>query len=318
MGAFGESVAGLPSMLRKLSVQNRSPAELRRLAAERREQASSQTGKIKRLLLEEARLLDFQAESRIWIAERRSVSYELAAFFAKVSSRMELAPADERSLLTGAMPPRHAQKGELLIEQEEETSSLVILCSGMARAVRTLLDGRQQIVAVFVAGDTLNATDLPFRQARNSISALTPAICLSIPLRHLDTLLTGHPAIARALWLDAAAQSAIQQEWMVGLGRHQAQARLAHFICEVSCRLQFSGSSADDSFEFPLTQRELGDTLGLSPVHVNRTLQLLRGQGLIELSHQKLTIRNKSGLYELAEFDPRYLGGSRFADRGAT
>jgi CRP-like cAMP-binding protein len=246
------------------------------------------------------------------------MSYDLAAFFTKLSSRMALNPAAEKSLLAGAMPPRSAQKDECLIEQDEETASLIVLCSGMARAVRTLSDGRQQIVAVFVAGDTLNATDIPFLHARNSVSALTSAICLSIPLRHLDNLLRDHPAIARALWLETAARSAIQQEWMVWLGRRTAQARLAHFLCEVSYRLQLSGLTSGDGFEFPLTQRELGDALGLSPVHVNRTLQLLRSQGLIELSHQRLTIRDKKGLYEVAEFDPRYLDGLRLAKCGAT
>jgi CRP-like cAMP-binding protein len=219
--------------------------------------------------------------------------------------------------LAGASPPRHAHKDESLIEQGEETSSLLLLCNGMARAVRTLVDGRQQIVAVFVAGDALNAGDLPFPHARNSISALTPATCLSIPLKHLSHVMADHSAIARALWLETAAQSAIQQEWMVGLGRHTAHTRLAHFLCEISYRLQLSGPGTRDAFEFPLTQRELADTLGLSPVHVNRTLQLLRSQGLIELSHQRLTIRNRVGLYEAAEFEPRYLDGLKLSGQGA-
>jgi CRP-like cAMP-binding protein len=121
--------------------------------------------------------------------------------------------------------------------------------------------------------------------------------------------MASRPAIARALWLETAAQAAIQQEWMVWLGRHMAQTRLAHFLCEVSYRLQLCEANTRDAIEFPLTQRELADTLGLSAVHVNRTLQVLRSQGLIELSRQRPTIRNKAGLYEAAEFDPRYLDG---------
>jgi CRP-like cAMP-binding protein len=305
-------------MLRQLSIQNRSPEELRRLAADRRQLAASRTGKVKALLLKEARLLEFYAESRTWVEDRRSVSYDLSGFITKSLSRMGLELSEQRALLAGAAPPRHAQKGESLIEQGEETSSLLLLCNGMARAVRTLVDGRQQIVAVFVAGDALNAGDLPFSYARNSISALTPAICLSVPLKHLDHAMAEHPAIARALWLQTAAQSAIQQEWMVGLGRHMAHTRLAHFLCEVSYRLQLSRPGARDAFEFPLTQRELADTLGLSPVHVNRTLQFLRNKGLIELSRQRLTIRNRAGLYEVAEFEPRYLDGLKLTDQGAT
>jgi CRP-like cAMP-binding protein len=246
------------------------------------------------------------------------VSNDLSGLIARSLSRIGLNLADQRALLAGASQPRHAQKDETLIEQSEEISSLLFLCNGMARAVRTLVDGRQQIVAVFVAGDTLNAGDLPFPQARNSISALTPAICLSIPMKHLNHVMAGHPAIARALWLETAAQAAIQQEWMVWLGRHMAHTRLAHFLCEVSYRLQLNGPEARDAFEFPLTQRELADTLGLSPVHVNRMLQLLRSRGLIEFSRQKLMIRNRAGLYEVAEFEPRYLDALKLVGQGVT
>ena len=255
---------------------------------------------------------------RTWVADRRAVANDWSGLTTRSFWRAGLPLPDQRALLAAASPPRQARKDESLIEQGEQTSSLLLLCSGMARAVRTLVDGRQQIVAVFVAGDTLNVSDLPFTHARNSISALTPAMSLSIPLKHLNQLMADRPAIARALWLETAAQAAIQQEWMVWLGRHMAHTRLAHFLCEVSYRLQLSGPGTRDAFEFPLTQRELADTLGLSPVHVNRVLQLLRSQGLIELSRQRLTIWNRAGLYEVAEFEPRYLDAFQLTDPGAT
>ena len=316
-------------MLRRLSIHNRSAGELRQLAMERREQAATKTGNIRALLLKEAQLLEFQVELRNW-AERPnietqpesprdlrpaglpSIPYELATLVAKLSSRLGLAAADQQAFLAAGTLPRFVQKDECLIEQGEEVAELVILCNGMTHTVRTLSDGRQQIVAVSVAGDMLNAGGLHFRRAHNSTFALTPAICMSIPLRQVEALTNTRPAIARALWLETAAQAAIQQEWMVWLGRRAAQTRLAHFLCEISYRLQLCRSGLGDVFELPLTQRELADLLGLSSVHVNRTLQNLRSRGLIELSHQRLTVRNRAGLYEMAEFDPRYLDGSRF------
>ena len=104
----------------------------------------------------------------------------------------------------------------------------------------------------------------------------------------------------------------------MGLGRRTAQMRLAHFLCEVSYRLQLRGRNDLDAFEFPLTQSELADILGLSTVHVNRVLQALRSRGLIELSRNLLVIRNRTGLYEIAEFDPGYLQGMQLSDRGVT
>jgi CRP-like cAMP-binding protein len=320
-------------MLRQLSIHSRSAGELRQLAVERREQAATKTGSIRALLLKEAQLLEFQVELRNWAdranietradgrrdfrpASLPSVPYELAPLVAKMSSRLGLAATDQQAFLAAASLPRFVQKGQSLIEQGEDVAELVVLCSGMTQTVRTLSDGRQQIVAVSVAGDMLNAGGLLFQQAHNSTLALTPAICLSMPFRLVEALTKTRPAIARALWLETAAQAAIQQEWMVWLGRRAAQTRLAHFLCEISYRLQPTRSGPRDEFEFPLTQRDLADLLGLSSVHVNRTLQVLRSQGIIELSHQRLTVRNRAGLYEMAEFDPRYLDGLRpFAPR---
>jgi CRP-like cAMP-binding protein len=316
-------------MLHQLTIQNRSPAELRQLARERRQLATSRTGSIKALLLKEAKLLEFQAEVKRWVEQqerasqrhldgnRRSMPNDLAPFLTKLASRMALSQADRQALLAVASAPKYIRKDECLIEQGGASTALFILCSGMAHAVRSLSDGKQQIVAVFVAGDTLNAGDLSFRQTRTSICALTPVICLSVPFKQLDQLMLSRPAIARALWLETAVQAAIQQEWMVWQGRRMAQTRLAHFLCEVSYRLELCWGSPRQAFEFPLTQHELGDTLALSAVHINRTLQMLRSQGLIELSHQRLTILDKAGLYEAGEFDPQYLDGLKHIDPGA-
>jgi CRP-like cAMP-binding protein len=155
-----------------------------------------------------------------------------------------------------------------------------------------------------------------FGRSLTSVCALTEAIVLPIPLPELYQLIVDHPAVGRALWLETATQAAIQQEWMVGLGRRTAQKRLAHFLCEVTFRLQLSDRNELEAFEFPLTQSELGDVLGLSTVHVNRVLQALRSHGLIELSRNRLMIRNKAGLYEIAEFDSRYLQSVQLSDRG--
>ena len=238
------------------------------------------------------------------------------ALVSKLARRFALSPSDQQALLAATSTPRHAVKGDYLIREDWETTSLVILCRGMARAVRSLPDGSQQIVALFVAGDMLNPGELFFPRSRTSISALTSAISLSIPFEQLGRLIASRPTIARALWQETAAQAAIQQEWMVWLGRRTAQARLAHFLCEVSYRLHIDGHDCN-AFDLPLTQQELADILGLSVVHVNRVLQVLRSQDLIELRSNRLTIRDKVGLYEIAEFDPKYLSGLEPLDTGA-
>lgn len=82
---------------------------------------------------------------------------------------------------------------------------------------------------------------------------------------------------------------------------------MAHIFCELLLRLQIVGCAAEDKFEFPLTQEELGDTLGVSTVHVNRVLQELRANGLITPKNNTLTVHDVAGLHEFSEFNPNYL-----------
>lgn len=224
--------------------------------------------------------------------------------------------ADQHALSKVTSALQHAGKGQCLIEGGVPFSSLIVLCSGMARKVRTFPDGIEQIVAVFVEGDPLNAGEIVFRQSRNSVFAMTAATYVSVPAGKLDDIIASRPAIARALWLETAAQAAIQQEWMIWLGRQTAQARLAHFLCELSHRSQRRGRDLNAAVEFPLTQSDLADALGLSTVHVNRSLQLLRSQGLIELNRNRLTILNRRGIYAVAQFDSQYLDGEKPSDSG--
>src|SRR4029079_14753726 len=148
--------------------------------------------------------------------------------------------------------------------------------------------------------------DLALGRSRISIRTLTPALVLAIPLTELDALMETRPAVARGLWRETAFQASIQREWLAWLGRKSAEARLSHFLCEVAYRLK-TGEDDCDVFDLPLTQHELADVLGVSVVHVNRVLQQLRKKNLIDLQRSRLTIRNREGLYAVAEFDPAYL-----------
>jgi CRP-like cAMP-binding protein len=309
-------------MLHRLTIQGRTIGELRQLAAERRMMAGSKEGHLRILLLNEATLLEFYADLRIWM-ERASVpsaeggaqmapqlpsqstAVNLSPLLTALARRMTLSVADQQALLAIAQA-RNCTKGETIVEEGAESAPLLLLCSGAARAVRTLEDGSQQIVAIFLPGDPLNPGDFVLGRCRNSISTFSPGLVLSIPGAELYPLLEQRPTIMRALWRETAWKAAIQREWLIWLGRKPAEARLAHLLCEIACR-SLAGRRGPDEFEFPLTQRELGDILGLSTVHVNRVLQQLRSRKLVDLNRGRLTIFDREGLYEAAEFDSAYL-----------
>jgi CRP-like cAMP-binding protein len=290
--------------------------ELRQLASDRRQQASTKVGRIRDLLLNEAKLLDYQAELRAWVGHpdrqvegprvRHRAPHD-ARLLPGCSLPMILPLIEREALFSEASTLKYAEKDMMLAQQDAAALDLIILCSGMAKAARTLEDGTQQITSVFVAGDTVNAADMAVGLARAAIQALSPVIYLSIGRKRLDDLMLAYPTIARAIWQETAAHAAIQQEWAISLGRRMAQQRLAHFLCEISFRLGQSEGSEAAHVDFLLTQRDLADVLGLSIVHVNRSLQKMRHSGLIELRRKKLTIKDKDCLYRLGNFDPGYL-----------
>jgi CRP-like cAMP-binding protein len=119
------------------------------------------------------------------------------------------------------------------------------------------------------------------------------------------------------LWRDTLIDAAVFREWMIGIGRRSAYTRIAHVLCEVFVRLKAVGLANGYECEWPITQAEIGDALGLSTVHVNRSLQELRGDGLIQLGGGVLRILDWNGLKEAGEFDPTYLHMTEEAESAA-
>lgn len=316
----GSGIFRAPGMLHRLTLKGRSYEELRQLAAERRTLATSEEGHLRALLLNEAALLDFYAELRAWMERTPpseggaqfaaatlapSGAFDLSPLLGTLGRRMGLSIADQQALLS-IVHVRNVVKDEMIIEEGAGPVPLLLLCSGVARATRTLEDGGQQIVALCLPGDPLNPGDFILGRSGISISTFSPALVLSVSAAELLPILEQRPAIVRGLWRETAWRASVQREWLIWLGRKPAEARLAHLLCEIACRSVSSRRETDD-VEFPLTQRELGDVLGLSTVHVNRVLQQLRNSKLVDFSRGRLVIRDRAGLYQAAEFDPAYL-----------
>ena len=116
-----------------------------------------------------------------------------------------------------------------------------------------------------------------------------------------------HPRVTQALLWEQLVTVAIQRQWTLCLGRLSAFERVAHLLCELFLRLRGVGLAANGACELPVTQIDLSDATGLTPVHVNRTLQELRGAGLVRLGDKKLVIPDLRALQDAAQFNPNYL-----------
>lgn len=140
----------------------------------------------------------------------------------------------------------------------------------------------------------------------HSIATLTDASVVDVPPETIEKLVA-NPRINRALWWMTLVDEGTLREWLVNMGQRDAAAQMAHLFCELHMRMDSVGLAEGNSFYFPLVQEELADVLGLTAVHVNRTLMKLREKGMVTLEAKRLTIIDPNALRKFADFDPNYL-----------
>jgi CRP-like cAMP-binding protein len=194
-----------------------------------------------------------------------------------------------------------------LVSDGDHPTDCKLILSGFACTYKLLPDGRRQIMSFQIPGDICDLQGFFLGEMDHAIGTLTRGRVAIIPHEVLLDLTETYPRIARALSQSMLIDAAIFREWMVGLGRRSAYARIAHLLCEMGQRLQVVGLNQDGSYDLPVTQTELADALGLTVVHVNRTLQQLRRQGLITLRGGTVTLSDPEGLTRAGEFNPGYL-----------
>lgn len=202
--------------------------------------------------------------------------------------------------------------GQDLIREGERPEQISLIVSGMACRYKLLADGRRQILALLIPGDLCEVEFGRFSWPDHSIALLGDALISSVSFAQLAGLRVQYPRFDRALSLSELIETATLREWLLNLGQRNAMQRIGHLFCELRVRLRAIGHLHDDgSFDLPINQAVLADITGLTTVHVNRTLQRLRAEGLIELKQRRLVIRQPEKLVELCGFDDNYLRVAR-------
>jgi len=203
---------------------------------------------------------------------------------------------------------RKFRVNETLVDQQSNPNTVCLMLTGVAYRYRFLSDGRRQIFGYLLAGDLCDTEFLISNHCDHSVGLLCDSEVAMIPTLKLMEMMVAYPRIERALLTAATVETAIMREWLLNMGQRDAIQKLAHFLCEMSARLgSISDVDSDGSFAIPITQIELADTIGLTPVHVNRSLQRLRRQGVLCWSRRRLTIINRQVLELIADFDDTYL-----------
>jgi CRP-like cAMP-binding protein len=215
---------------------------------------------------------------------------------------------DKRSLLQLVSKPVLVEARVDIVGQGRGNTAVHVVLRGAACRYRVLPGGGRQILSYLFSGDNSPASRvIVMANAGDNIATLADTVIAAIPRDRILDLVGSNPRIDRAFSCNTLQNEAILNEWLVNNSRRDARGRVAHLLCEIFLRLQVVGETDGESFRLPLTQTELADSLGLTPVHISRIIKTLREENLIILHHKMVTILDLQGLRRACHFDPDYL-----------
>lgn len=168
-------------------------------------------------------------------------------------------------------------------------------------------EGKRQITAIHLPGDMADLHSVVQPNASWALQALSTATILRVPHSEIRAAAGMYPALAEALWRDTMIDAATLAQWVVNVGRRDARARIAHLLCELATRLGKAQGEHSVVLDLPINQSQLAEATALTPVHVNRTLQSLRSDGLLSWQRGVLHIPDWVRFASVGDFDPLYL-----------
>ncbi len=231
----------------------------------------------------------------------------IEAHLLRLRKRDSISPEEEAAIRGAVSEIRKIRADTIFIRSGQPLNVSTLLLDGWLARAKDLKGGERQITELHVPGDFPDLHSFTLKRLEHDIISLTPCTVALVPHEKLREITERHPHLTRVYWFLTNLDAAIQRERTLSLGKRSALARTAHLFCELFVRLEIVGLTSGNSYDFPLTQAELGECLGLTAVHVNRTLQELRRRELIRLEQRHLTILDQAAIHDLAEFDPSYL-----------
>ncbi len=223
----------------------------------------------------------------------------------KLAGYTPLGAEDKQLLASISRNTRSVPAHTDLAREGEKPTSVHLILEGFACRYKFTAEGNRQIMAYLLPGDFCDLNVFVLKQMDHSMATISPCTVVDIPQVDILMLLQ-RPTLSLALWCAALVDAAVLREWLVNVGQRRAGQRLAHVLCELLLRLRIVGLAVN-SYDLPLSQKDLADTIGVSGVHLNRVLQELRRQDLISWKDEILVIKDIDRLMVYSGFNPNYL-----------
>ena len=197
--------------------------------------------------------------------------------------------------------------GEVVVAEGQELSESQLLVSGLCARAKVMADGRRQITELHIDGDFVDLHGFLLKRLEHDVVAISTIRMAMVPHVRLKAITERFPHLTRMLWLSTLMDAAIHREWIVSAGRRTALEQVSHLLCELLLRYRVVGQASRDRLPLALTQEQLADACGLTPVHVNRVIGQLRADGLIDWRRGEVVFPDFEALAKRAGFDPTYL-----------
>ena len=225
----------------------------------------------------------------------------------KLQLWMKLDDEDARAILRLPHIVKKLGANQYVVRDGEQPTHSCLLISGFAYRHKVTGEGRRQIMSIHMRGDVVDLQNSLLRRSDHNVQALTNIEVAYIPVEAIRSLAFDRANVGKAMWFETLVDGSIFREWTLNVGRRHARERTAHMLCEFALRLEVAGLGEQLHYELPMTQEELADALGLTPVHVNRTLKALEAEKLIQRTRRSVRIPDWKALAKVGDFDANYL-----------
>ncbi|HKT15765.1 MAG TPA: Crp/Fnr family transcriptional regulator [Allosphingosinicella sp.] len=225
----------------------------------------------------------------------------------KLRARDALSAEEEQVLRDSVSETREVGAGKVIVRAGSDVHESTLLVHGIIARYKDLAGGERQIQELHVDGDFVDLHGFLLKRLDHNIGAVSRCRIAAVPHGTLKRITELYPHLVRMLWFSTVLDAAIQRETILSVGRRSAVARIAHLMCEMCIRLEVGGKATRERFMLPMTQTDIADATGLTPVHVNRMLKQLREQEILTFRNGEVVIHDWSRLAAIAEFNPIYL-----------
>ncbi len=231
----------------------------------------------------------------------------LAAYLSRLELHSPLGEPERQAVLSLPAEEATVAARRDLVRPGEIVRHALLVADGLLGRFDTMRNGARQITALHIPGDMCDLHSVVAPLTGWGITALCGSKVLHVGHEGIRAAAAALPELATAFWRDTTLDASILAKGVANIGRKSARARIAHLFCEMGVRSERAGQGERSDYPLDLIQEQIGDVVGLTGVHVNRSIQALRDEELLEVKGRRVRILDWSGLAAVAEFSPAYL-----------